>query len=181
MRKNVWIDAFKHHLKGLVVLIFLCATFFFCVLYDWITVPSRTLDVLYSIWWVGAMVVVLLPLVFWVVYNQLKKEKGTEFKITTLKDTKGMKIDFKTFEEKVFGTIESILKDSGLDFEKTREKKGGIMMTSFAVPTYNFRIEPRFSLAGMYQKEVDLLIGPKTLENKEIIEKVKQKIDVLFT
>ncbi|MCG2826971.1 MAG: hypothetical protein L6265_10320, partial [Thermoplasmatales archaeon] len=73
-----------------------------------------------------------------------------------------------------------ILRDCGLDFEKTREKKGGLIMTSFAIPIYSFRIEPRFSLAGMCRKEVDLLIGPKTLENKEIIEKVKQKIDAEF-
>jgi hypothetical protein len=180
MRKNVWIDAYKHHLKGLIACIFICATFFFCVLYDWVTVPSRTRDVLYSNWWI-VVGVVFLPLGFWAGLNQLKREKGTEFKLTTLKETKERNMDFKTFEKKVITTIESILKDSGLDFEKTREKKGGFILTSFAIPTYRFRIEPRFSLREMHRKEVNLLIGPKTLDNKEIIEKVKQKIDIVFT
>ncbi|MBU2565705.1 MAG: hypothetical protein KJ655_05580 [Candidatus Thermoplasmatota archaeon] len=179
MRKNVWIDAYKHHLKGLVVLILLCATFFFCVLYDWATKPSTTIDVLYSNWWI-VVAVMFIPLGFWAGLNQLKREKGTEFKITTLKEIKGKKMDFKTFEEKVVATIESILRDAGLDFEKIREKKGGFMLTSFTLPTYGFRVEPRLSFREMHRKEVNLLIGPKNLYNKEVVEKVKQKIDAEF-
>ncbi|MBU2565096.1 MAG: hypothetical protein KJ655_02430, partial [Candidatus Thermoplasmatota archaeon] len=172
MRKNVWIDAYKHYFRGLIAVVLFCITCSLYVFYTLVTMPSIALGVLYSNWWVGVMVIVLLPLGFWAIYNQLKKEKGTEFKITTLKEIKGKKMDFKTFEEKVVATIESILRDCGLDFEKTREKKGGLIMTSFAIPIYSFRIEPRFSLAGMYQKEVDILIGPKTLDNKEVVKKV---------
>lgn len=180
MRKNVWVDAYKHYMKGIATIVLMCMTFFLCVLYDLMTRPSITLDVLYGNWWI-VVGIVFIPLVFWVGLNQLEKEGGSEFKITTLREIESKKVTFKMFEEKVVVTIESILKDCGLNFEKTRERKGWVTLTSFTIPSYGFIIEPRFSLAGMSKKEVNILIGPKTLENKEIVEKVKQKIDLFFT
>lgn len=180
MNREIWIDSYKHHIKGLIIVLLLYITFFLYVLYTLAATPKVALDVLYSNWWIIVIVVILSPLSFWAVYDLLRKEKGTEFKITSLKELKDRKTEFRIFEEKVIASIERILKESQLDFEKIREKKVGFLITSFTIPTHTFRVEPRFTLMGMYKKEVNLLVGPITTKNEKVIENIKRRIDEVF-